>query len=57
MAVIAGYVVTFLVAFIGFLISAEIAELWDDHMISRMKTLLEKLESGSSSETEESSDG
>ena len=57
MAVIAGYVVTFLVALIGFIISAEIAELWDDHVISRMKAVLEKLESGSSSETEESSDG
>ncbi len=44
MAVIAGYVATFLIAIIGFVISAEVAELWDDFVLSWMKHVEAKLE-------------
>ena len=42
MSIAAGYITTILVAIIGFLISQEIAELWDQWVISRTRVLTEE---------------
>jgi hypothetical protein len=42
MSVAAGYIATILIAGIGFMISQEVADLWDKWVISRTRVLTEE---------------
>jgi len=41
MSIAAGYIATVLVASIGFIISQEVAEIWDSFVVRRMKEFVD----------------
>ena len=46
MSIVAGYIAVALIAVIGFLVSAEIAELWDRWVISRTRAFFDEDDDG-----------
>ena len=46
MSIVAGYIAVALIAVIGFLVSAEIAELWDRWVISRTRVFIDEDDDG-----------
>ena len=46
MSIVAGYIAVALIAVIGFLVSAEIAELWDRWVISRTQAFIDEDDDG-----------